>query len=508
MKIKNQLIMGFAGFFLFTLLMGAAGSYYAEKGKKILQDIIQKEFIRFGVSELDDMYKSIYLRIEGLEIYAQETLIKESLERSDREFETYGNISSYISQNDWHWTPSQDIGTIPLMETIIGNPVSYKLRKMTGLLRKKYGYDVFGEVFITNKYGVNIGQTGGTSDYYQADEKWWQETEKKGVYLGKVGYDESSEVYSIEMGIKIKDEDGTFLGVLKAVYNLKSIINRVSRLKDTAGFKITSFSLLTQDGRNIYSSIKDEFLGETTYTFVPDLPDGWAPFVELTKDKDGAHQEKMLVVVHSDGYMDFKGLGWVLIVEREIGELFVPVIKLRNSLFLFSFMVMMFGALLAFFVIRSVLGSMSKLGKKMMDISENVMKQKIQIQMEYDIDNIDLFVGEISRKLEDSLKREKENTAAALRMESEKKRADELLELNQKLKEREMELYKMNEELASSEKALKESKGILEKRVDDLTKFHKVTVGREQKMVELKSRINELLKELGRGQEEMEEDKE
>jgi hypothetical protein len=40
------------------------------------------------------------------------------------------------------------------------------------LLRKTNSY--FAEVFITNRFGELVTTTNKTSDFFQADEEWWQ----------------------------------------------------------------------------------------------------------------------------------------------------------------------------------------------------------------------------------------------------------------------------------------------------------------------------------------------
>ena len=49
-----------------------------------------------------------------------------------------------------------------------------------------YSHKVYGEVFITNKHGANIAQTGKTSDYRQDDEEWWQSAKNDGFYVKRI----------------------------------------------------------------------------------------------------------------------------------------------------------------------------------------------------------------------------------------------------------------------------------------------------------------------------------
>lgn len=86
-------------------------------------------------------------------------------------------------------------------------------------------YPEFGEIFVTNRKGLNVCQTNKTSDYYQADEKWWQNVYKnksfKGSYSG-IEFDESLGRQSISIHIPIVDQ-GKILGIAKAVMQLDNI---------------------------------------------------------------------------------------------------------------------------------------------------------------------------------------------------------------------------------------------------------------------------------------------
>lgn len=82
----------------------------------------------------------------------------------------------------------------------------------------------FVEIFITDRYGLNVCQTNKTSDYYQADEKWWIDTYLNGkgrTYHGAIEYDDSafSEVISIYIPIRDK-QTGEVLGVSKSVIDI------------------------------------------------------------------------------------------------------------------------------------------------------------------------------------------------------------------------------------------------------------------------------------------------
>ena len=60
------------------------------------------------------------------------------------------------------------------------------------------------EVFVTDKYGGLVAATNRTSDYYQADEGWWQAAWNNGkgaTYIGQPEYDQSSKSFAINIAI-------------------------------------------------------------------------------------------------------------------------------------------------------------------------------------------------------------------------------------------------------------------------------------------------------------------
>jgi methyl-accepting chemotaxis protein len=83
---------------------------------------------------------------------------------------------------------------------------------------------VFKEVFFTDKNGYNAAISSMTSDFVQSDEGWWVNAWTKGLDIGKVGFDESAGVWSIDVSARI-DNPRTRepLGVLKAVLDISAV---------------------------------------------------------------------------------------------------------------------------------------------------------------------------------------------------------------------------------------------------------------------------------------------
>ena len=87
-------------------------------------------------------------------------------------------------------------------------------------------HPIFIEIFLTDAHGLNIAQTNKTSDYYQADEEWWQRSFNNGsghLYMGATEYDDSARSWSIPLYAPIYHDDGQVVGIIKAVLDTEQI---------------------------------------------------------------------------------------------------------------------------------------------------------------------------------------------------------------------------------------------------------------------------------------------
>ena len=85
----------------------------------------------------------------------------------------------------------------------------------------------FSEIFITDKFGLNVAETNKTSDYYQADEEWWVDAYASGKgreYHGAIEFDDSAQAEAISVYIPIIEvKTNEVIGVAKAVLSIAAI---------------------------------------------------------------------------------------------------------------------------------------------------------------------------------------------------------------------------------------------------------------------------------------------
>jgi hypothetical protein len=81
-------------------------------------------------------------------------------------------------------------------------------------------YGAFAEIFVTNVHGLNVCETNKTTDYYQADEDWWQRTFTSGISSRQSApeFDESAGVFAVPIYLPVRyPTSRAVIGVAKAV---------------------------------------------------------------------------------------------------------------------------------------------------------------------------------------------------------------------------------------------------------------------------------------------------
>ena len=307
--------------------------------RNALEEEIGRKTSLFAQSGIRDIDRIIFHRIENLTIYAQDLAHEPVLLESNEEFAALGEqdaIDAYIVERDDAWKAAGATAT-PFMRALIENDLSEEIRdefELRAFYEAKYGHPLFNEVFVTNRYGANAAQSARTSDYYQADEAWWQGAAERGIFVGDVVFDESAEVFAIELAARVESERGEFLGVVKSLLNIEDVIDVARELADLQRAFGTSahLELLTADGRAFFSSNKEsEFFEDMSDTplwrrvaaYIEGAP-GALPYFVGPGDEEGEGEE-FFVFARSEGYRDFAGLGWIILLEQETDQIFASV---------------------------------------------------------------------------------------------------------------------------------------------------------------------------------------
>ncbi|MEE8550705.1 MAG: methyl-accepting chemotaxis protein [Gemmatimonadota bacterium] len=103
-------------------------------------------------------------------------------------------------------------------------------------LRSVVDASVFGELFVTDRYGLVVATSAETSDFVQSEEEWWQAAFEGKDFLSEVERDESSGSIALSLSVPVRDASDQTVGVLKAVLDLRQIYPALERLSRGWGY--------------------------------------------------------------------------------------------------------------------------------------------------------------------------------------------------------------------------------------------------------------------------------
>lgn len=110
----------------------------------------------------------------------------------------------------------------PTISPILNNPTSDFLRAK---IDESNGMIV--EAFIMDNRGLNVATASLTSDYWQGDEDKFTETFGKGpdsLQVGEVEFDESSQMYSVQVSFTINDPaTASPVGAMTVSFNAEAL---------------------------------------------------------------------------------------------------------------------------------------------------------------------------------------------------------------------------------------------------------------------------------------------
>lgn len=132
-----------------------------------------------------------------------------------------------IDTLDNTWKAEAKSDDQPLIAEILSSPLSsyllYVQAKSAGL---------FTEIFVMDKFGLNVGQSSVTSDYWQGDEAKFQKTYDIGpdaVFIDEPEFNDDTKTWRTQVNFTIVDpESKTAIGAATAEINLTELQRRLA----------------------------------------------------------------------------------------------------------------------------------------------------------------------------------------------------------------------------------------------------------------------------------------
>ncbi len=337
------------------LALGVTTYVYARILQADLREEIGLEFETLASAQMNHLADIFSEQLTLLQSIALIDLVKVRAALRDARYHgDQAAIEARLLDLDQQWRAAADDDI--LVQAIV-NPQLNSLASQ--LLDHQETFPDHVEIFLTDRYGGLVAATGRTSDYYQADEEWWQAAYNEGrgaFYIGQPEYDESAGYTALNMAAPIFAVEGNeVVGVARTTFRVDAIYEAVNRLQ----FGQTGHVTIIDSAGLVISDPHPEYLGEQ-------MPPSWSiPDILATtsgwREMEGKEGVPVLAgyaaifgaeIEHEDEAEAIQALGWVLFVHQAQSEAYAPVAGAIRTGFLATGVFALVAAGLAFVIAR------------------------------------------------------------------------------------------------------------------------------------------------------------
>jgi GAF domain-containing protein/HAMP domain-containing protein len=222
------------------------------------------------------------------------------------------------------------------------------------------------EIFVTDRYGATLGATGRLSDYYQADEGWWQAAWNDGegaIYISDPEYDESAGVTALLIAVPVFDEEtGKVIGIVRSTLNVESLFAQIGAVKyGETGHAVLfdgSAEVLyepVEEGKKSSAELpldmRQHLISMEHYMVATDAEGHQSIFahspIVVVAGKDVYETEAALAAAVSN-------LNWAVAVRQETEEAFAPIMRLTQNVQLVGAVILVLAGLGALFLAQII----------------------------------------------------------------------------------------------------------------------------------------------------------
>ncbi|MEO1148749.1 MAG: methyl-accepting chemotaxis protein [Cyanobacteria bacterium J06638_22] len=292
------------------------------------------------------------------------------------------------------------------------------------------------EVFFTNRQGMNVAVSRPTSDFFQADEEWWQNTREDGIYISDPEADESAGLAKgIEIDVALTNPTtGAFTGVLKAVISAEifdqGLTERNQQLQRTLGNVGDPLVQLLDSQNEVFRSI--DVSGPINQ---PDLLEGDALLTEINSFRQSlTNLTDPSTIVLSDPFViddreiqlsNVPGTEWIMVLSVDVVALSRAA---RNLALLFGSLVPILGAAaigVVIFLARRLSQPLGELAYAASQVAEGDLDIQAEVQGTVENQTLAQTFNNLVIRVKDLLTRQEEAAKEQLAIQMEAARQQE-----------------------------------------------------------------------------------
>jgi signal transduction histidine kinase len=282
--------------------------------------------------------------IEMLEALFENPVLKEAVSERNARYKGVGEAEMKLKfeEADKAWAAADEKD--PLIQEYLNNPAGIVLNEWVR------GLSYASEIFVTDKYGGLVAASGKTTDFYQADEGWWQgafDNGKGRIFIEGVLLDESSGVLGISAGFPVRGSGGELIGIGKAVIDLNNYYKMLMNSKCGAAGHI---AVVDKKGYILFhrdtAPLSAKAMSERDFRALLLSSQKWKII-----ERSNLHRGKVLFAFQPvrSPYLMQSGVVWIVLAEQTVEEVFAPLKALHPQLFILALLLSLVTVITGFY---------------------------------------------------------------------------------------------------------------------------------------------------------------
>lgn len=304
---------------IFTVMFVGIGLGYF-LGYRLLRNTVAEDGVALAQNLATSVSGSLGITIDNIAMFATNPAHRDAISENTLKYKgkDAGAVNKYLLDMDEEWAESE--ADSPLVIGYLQGKSGERLKQYT------LGNEAIAEIFTTDRFGGLVAASNKTSDFYQADEKWWQETYNDGkgnIFIGDIEYDESADAIAMTVALPVRDKEGNVIGVCKAILRADVLFGPIGDFKigktghavlvDNKGFIIWHPGI---------KPLSERLCDDKEFESLVNGPEKWAI---LTAPH--IHKEVMFfsyAVVENPTLLE-SGIIWRVFIDQDAHEVFLPI---------------------------------------------------------------------------------------------------------------------------------------------------------------------------------------
>ncbi len=394
-NLRNKMLVAFIA--VAILSISVLGVFAAVITNNIIQENLARELSSVSLSRALSIGNLLTEQVNTLATLSLDNILQQAVKRENQAYEgDAAAIQATLDAKDAQWRAADQANNNadPLVQEHLTSDVALNL------LEYKETFPNNIEVFITDVYGGLTGSTNRTSDYYQADEDWWQAAYNNGegaVYIGDPEFDESAGQFGVQIALPIRDQNtGEIIGILRTTY----LVSAFETILATSIGETGQTDLYIPGDTVTY--IHQAGLEEAEPGLFEQVQTAGQGMVEMVYE-DALSFVTQAPVQATEDNADIDSLGWTVVFHQDRDEVYAPVnVYIKN--FILVILIIVALAVVAAFVFSGFLARpLIELTQTAEEVSAGDLESRAEVTSTDEVGTLAIAFNSMTAQLQNTL---------------------------------------------------------------------------------------------------------